>query len=177
MKVKIKVGNISQFHEARYCAGMGVDWIGFDNITSESFAEMTSWLVGPQFAIEVEALPAALIPDTIMEVPASEITKVQGNFSVRLHLKEWEKYKGEISAGKNAIQYVQVQLSDDKVENEKALKELSSIVKVYVLVENIERLDDYLSLQTEGIALAGGMQEDYSPVSSVLEQLQMKSEK
>lgn len=177
MKVKIKVGNISQFNEARYCAGMGVDWIGFDNITSESFAEMKSWLVGPQFAVEVEAMPGTLIPDTIMEVPASEITKVQGSFAIRLHLKEWEKYKEEISTRKNSIQYVQVHLSDNEVENEKALKELSSIVKVYVLVENAERLDDYLLLQTEGIALTGGMKEDYSHISSVLEQLQVKSEK
>ncbi len=57
LKTKVKVGNITSLSEARYCAGMGVDFLGFpfghDYETDfKRFTEITSWVSGPKFVIE-----------------------------------------------------------------------------------------------------------------------------
>lgn len=56
---KIKVGSVSSLSDARYFAGMGVDWLGFDvNADSESYVSpelyknMTGWVAGPKRVIE-----------------------------------------------------------------------------------------------------------------------------
>ena len=55
LKLKIKVGNITNLSDARYSAGMGVDWLGFrmDNIDPQTFREITGWVTGPRFVIEI----------------------------------------------------------------------------------------------------------------------------
>ncbi|PGH37329.1 MAG: hypothetical protein CRN43_21830 [Candidatus Nephrothrix sp. EaCA] len=164
------MGNISRFAEARYCSGMGADWIGFKNITPESFAEMAGWLAGPRFALEAEHIPATRIHNTVLEIPVSEIAKTHGDIAIRLGMNEWEKYKHEIWAKKNLIRYAQVHA--DEPVNRKALEEMCACTEVYVLAEE-EKLDFCLSLGTQGIALTGGStNEDYSPLSTILEKLQ-----
>lgn len=64
----VKVGKVSNLSDARYCAGMGVDVIGF-NLTPETknfvpadkFREITEWLSGVDFAGEFVGLSAAEI--------------------------------------------------------------------------------------------------------------------
>ena len=55
----VKIGNVSNLSDARYCAGMGVDVIGFpidgsgqQGLTSEKFLEITEWISGIQLAGE-----------------------------------------------------------------------------------------------------------------------------
>jgi phosphoribosylanthranilate isomerase len=61
LKTKVKVSNITSLSEARYCAGMGVDFLGFrfwDNDENnyetdfKRFTEISSWVSGPKFVIE-----------------------------------------------------------------------------------------------------------------------------
>ncbi|GAB4229059.1 MAG: hypothetical protein Tsb0034_00560 [Ekhidna sp.] len=59
LKTFVKISNISNLSDARYCAGMMVDVLGFnvdgttDNYVSEGdFAEITEWVTGVQFAGE-----------------------------------------------------------------------------------------------------------------------------
>jgi phosphoribosylanthranilate isomerase len=57
LKTKVKVSNITSLSEARYCAGMGVDFLGFrfwnDYETDlKRFTEITSWVSGPKLVIE-----------------------------------------------------------------------------------------------------------------------------
>ena len=61
----VKIGNISNLSDARYCAGMMADVLGFnlqpespDYISPESFTEITNWLSGVQFAGEFGDLDA-----------------------------------------------------------------------------------------------------------------------
>jgi phosphoribosylanthranilate isomerase len=56
----VKVGNISNLSDARYCAGMGVDMLGFRVIesqsnfmTSKQFQEIRGWVTGPKIVAEV----------------------------------------------------------------------------------------------------------------------------
>lgn len=57
MKAKVKVGNITNLSEARYCSGMGVDLLGFpvgeDGLKPEQYKQLIEWVAGPEFVLEV----------------------------------------------------------------------------------------------------------------------------
>lgn len=54
LRTFVKVGNVDNLSDARYCAGMGVDLIGFNigEVPPEKFDEITSWVCGVGFVIE-----------------------------------------------------------------------------------------------------------------------------
>lgn len=60
LKTKVAVTGVTNLHDARYCAGTGVDWVGFpidpslgQAVSKEDFAEITGWVTGPLFLGEV----------------------------------------------------------------------------------------------------------------------------
>lgn len=64
LKTLVKVGEISNLSDARYCAGMGVEMLGFNLdpsssqfMSPESFNDITNWLAGVKFVGEFEDLP------------------------------------------------------------------------------------------------------------------------
>lgn len=59
LKTFVKVGNITNLSDARYCAGMGVDMLGFcvnpaspDFIHPDNIKEIIGWVAGPQFVAD-----------------------------------------------------------------------------------------------------------------------------
>src|SRR5690242_4975145 len=62
----VKVGNISNLSDARYCAGMGVDMLGFRVIESQNnfmsakqFQEIRGWVTGPRIVAEIYGIDSA----------------------------------------------------------------------------------------------------------------------
>lgn len=60
LKTLVKVGSITNLSDARYCAGMGVDFLGFrviqdqpGAISPKSFQEIRGWVTGPQIVAEL----------------------------------------------------------------------------------------------------------------------------
>ena len=60
LRTFVKVGNITNLSDARYCAGMGVDMMGFcidpenkNFVNPESFQEITKWVSLPHFVGEI----------------------------------------------------------------------------------------------------------------------------
>jgi phosphoribosylanthranilate isomerase len=60
LKTVVKVGNISNLSDARYCSGMGVDMLGFSVIEGQAhylspklFQEIRGWISGPKVVAEV----------------------------------------------------------------------------------------------------------------------------
>jgi phosphoribosylanthranilate isomerase len=65
LKTFVKAGRISNLSDARYCAGMGVDMLGFQVIESAEyyvdparFQEFRGWFTGPQVVAEIYGLPS-----------------------------------------------------------------------------------------------------------------------
>jgi phosphoribosylanthranilate isomerase len=63
LRTLVKVGNITNLSEARYCAGMNVDLLGFVTVASQenylppsSFQDIRGWLAGPKIVAEVYGL-------------------------------------------------------------------------------------------------------------------------
>jgi phosphoribosylanthranilate isomerase len=63
LKTLVKIGGITNLSDARYCAGMGVDMLGFDviadrpnYISPESFHQIRGWIAGPLIVAEITGL-------------------------------------------------------------------------------------------------------------------------
>ena len=81
----VKISNVSSLSDARYCAGMMVDVLGFnidpssdDQVKSEDFKEITEWVAGVQFAGEFHDATIDQIKEVIKAYPVDyiEIEKV-----------------------------------------------------------------------------------------------------
>lgn len=70
----VKVGRISNLSDARFCAGMGVDMLGFrvlegqvHYLSSKAFQEIRGWISGPGIVAEVYGLRNAATLDAVLE--------------------------------------------------------------------------------------------------------------
>ena len=57
LRTLIKVSNINNLSDARYCAGMGVEMLGFsmDQLSFDKFKEMRGWLAGVKVVGETDS--------------------------------------------------------------------------------------------------------------------------
>lgn len=67
LKTQVKVSSIANLSDARYCAGMGVDWLGFplQEISLERFTEIRNWLAGVQIVGEFTKASADQIKEMV----------------------------------------------------------------------------------------------------------------
>jgi phosphoribosylanthranilate isomerase len=80
LRTKVKVSAIENLSDARYCAGMGVEWLGFSmtEVPVDKFNEIRQWLSGVQIVgeafkcseSETIALCEAYKPD-VLEIDSS----------------------------------------------------------------------------------------------------------
>jgi len=76
LKTFVKISNISNLSDARYCAGMMVDVLGFNidpksesQVSAEDFTEIAEWVAGVQFAGEFSEASIDEIKETIKSYP------------------------------------------------------------------------------------------------------------
>ena len=87
LRTLIKVSNISNLSDARYCAGMGVEMLGFsmDELSFEKFKEMRGWLAGVKVVGETDSQDILKIielneiykPDYVQVSDFQHITEIQ----------------------------------------------------------------------------------------------------
>ncbi|SNS27554.1 phosphoribosylanthranilate isomerase [Belliella buryatensis] len=90
LKTFVKISNINNLSDARYCAGMYVNLMGFnleqnheDFISPEKFKEITDWLSGLEFVAEFETAHPDTILSTIQEYSGIKFIEIQEE----IHLK------------------------------------------------------------------------------------------
>lgn len=91
LKTRVKVGNITNLSDARYCAGMGVDMLGYTVvpdregfIPAKLYQEIRGWISGPSTVAELYGMTSATDLDAVMEeyrpdyleIPASALPLV-----------------------------------------------------------------------------------------------------
>lgn len=74
LKTRVKVGNITNLSDARYCAGMGVDMLGYTvvpdragYIAARLYQEIRGWISGPSTVAELYGMTDSTDLDTMME--------------------------------------------------------------------------------------------------------------
>lgn len=189
LKTKVKVGNITNLSDARYCAGMGVDFLGFpvsgpDGVTLEKFKEINGWVTGPELVIEIDSADnaEALIDQfyaNYIETDAallSDLHNLQGkSLIVRVELSNWKTTASLLFPYKEQIQYLLVRNVLDAPM--KALKEAAQNYSLLLEFDEKAQLEDLLDLPMSGIALKGGNElkpglKEYDQIASVLEKLE-----
>lgn len=192
LKTKVKVGNITNLSDARYCAGMGVDLLGFPigdadgQIPFDIFREIAGWVSGPTFVLEYS--------DTMNEAELQQVTEstaiqyIQLNYEqlsrlgskidlpiiLNSNIPEWLTIKDNLV--KYDISYLA--LSKDNSVNWKQMEEINKKVKILIPYTQIEDIEEIKSLPITGILLEGSSedkpgQKDYDHLATALESLEV----
>lgn len=192
LKTKVKVGNITNLSDARYCAGMGVDLLGFPignsegEISIETFKEIAEWVAGPEFILELS--------DTIDHALLQKVTQMESIKHIQLNMDQF-KSLGSSQQGKSLI--VLTNLNEWKLRHNELKKEtiayliiedkkliwdeievINKAIPVIVPHSHLPADTDPSQFPIAGIALEGTNedkpgQKDYDHLAEVLEMLEV----
>ena len=183
LKTSVKVSEVNNLSDARYCAGMGVQMMGFvmkhdtkPVISKENYLAITGWIEGVDYvgefwnasddeilAIQNELDFAYLQTDDVDQ--ANRLA--EKGFQVILQLGEFPT--GELSS----ISYVIVE-GDLDLESLKQASELNEIIFSGDIT--LENLDIILESEVSGIQLKGGEEirpgyKNFDELADILEEL------
>lgn len=182
LRTFVKVGSITNLSDARYCAGMGADLLGFraipgndNHINPKQFQEIRGWVTGPQIVAEVygmadiaswSSIQEDYRPDMV-ELGLSELAILSGEppLPYILALATGE----QVPAGSNPT-YVLINPDDP------ALLQLTTKHQVLVLVQQTSVVQSLLDGGITGLALQGGQEDrpglrEYNELGEILEML------
>jgi len=193
LKTLVKVGKISNLSDARYCAGMNVDLLGFrviagqdHYVSPELFKEIRGWFSGPAIVAEVygiqknEDLPAILeqyLPDFI-ELSLQDLIKLHSpssSYILSTTAEELTAQENVLAPFRNQISKVIIPAST----NQELVTELARSYKVLLSADSETPIELLLhNPSIKGIALQGSAEEkpglkNYDSISTILEQLEI----
>jgi phosphoribosylanthranilate isomerase len=187
LKTLVKVGNVTNLSDARYSAGMGVEFLGFrviegqhGSVSAKSFQEIRGWITGPQIVAELygiqgpESLPSIVEqfqPD-YFELSLTEFMRVGGSLSLPfiLSLESGEDLPASL-VSKPA--YVLTDVSESRYSK------LIPEYEIMAIVKGVNELQ-YVIGQTgiSAVALSGSAEirpglKTYDDLSEILEALEV----
>ena len=143
LKTFVKISNVNNLSDARYCAGMMVDIIGFNvdptsdsRISPEDFKEITEWVAGVQFAGEFTDASKDTICEALNEYPIDLIQISDLNQVEAINL-----------LGKPMIFKLNVESSEDVAAIKSKLSYLDELVKIVILKSTKEDLFEEIDAQ------------------------------
>lgn len=182
------MGRITNLSEARYCAGMGVDWLGFpvgeNGLTPEAYRQLIEWVTGPEFVLEVHQSHTLDLDDITEHYPGHYISigptqidwlaKPNLQFVLVLKPSDWLSIYGEVM-GRSNIRFVEV--VGASASDVATIRAISAHFPTIIQVGSLDQLSQVSQMQNEGISLLGSKEEkpgiqDYGLVADVLEQLE-----
>jgi len=185
LKTKVKAGNITNLSDARYCAGMGVDWLSFpaDVVNPTTFKEITDWVTGPQFILEVkEGASIDYIdqyPVSVLEISSQQLNLIDRlssfDWIVTLPLSSWNLKRNDLISVKDKISFLVIELDHEDLQ---AVSDISSHFKILINQTNKHSVDRLLALPIEGINVTGENElkpglKDFEKLASILEDLEV----
>ncbi len=188
LKTTVKVGSITSLSEARYCAGMGVDLLGFPvgdgGLQPEQYRQMIEWVAGPELVLEVNhsrTLDLQYItenyPGHYIEIGRGQLDWLSNstlNFILAIEPADWVSLYGDLM-GRDNIKFIELL---GATKNDVAtVRAINSQFPVLLNVTSAAGLGDGLLMNTKGISLTGSEEEkpgikDYGHVAEVLEALE-----
>lgn len=193
LKTKVKVGNITNLSDARYCAGMGVDLLGFPigeadgQISFNTFKEIAEWVAGPEFIWEYadtmdedgfqKVTQSGLIKHIQLEY--DQLKRLHGQLEnlsaiLKTSIDEWSDIHPHLSTYN--ISYLV--LEESKTPEWKKVEEINSSLPTLIPQQIIPDMNTIDSLPISGIILEGSSedkpgQKDYDHLATVLESLEV----
>lgn len=89
LKTFVKVSGINNLSDARYCAGMGVNVLGFNTdplsesyVPPEKFNAIREWVAGVSLAAEFSLSPAQAIEQQLKTLPPLDFLQIENSFDL-----------------------------------------------------------------------------------------------
>ncbi|UII25925.1 phosphoribosylanthranilate isomerase [Fulvivirga maritima] len=195
LKTFVKVSSVNNLSDARYCAGMEVNQIGFSleegnesYISPEKFSELTEWLSGVEYVGEFENYSTDKIKEALQNydvsfvqvIDAQQVKELSNDFSALILTTTAKEL---IDIDKNLpIEYLLVsgngnEWTEEELDIIHHFKDTYQILLSSGVDENnIEEL--LQKTGAAGIALQGGNElrpgyKDYDELADILESLEM----
>ncbi|RJE74798.1 hypothetical protein [Reichenbachiella sp. MSK19-1] len=201
LKSFVKVGNISNLSDARYCAGFGVDMIGFnldpqnDNpVALETAQEIMGWVAGVDLVMEYGNLPLAQIREThqnigtgylqVNSVEVAQALATDTKVILKIHIddaNDLTAFTSEADGLPEDIAYLLIDCQDESLylDIDQAISELELTIPTLkafdVTADNVLAKPAFY----HGIALSGSHEEkpgfkDYDELADILEVLEIE---
>ncbi len=189
LKTRVKVGSITNLSDARYCAGMGVDWLGFPGaLDPKKVREITEWVSGPE--IVAEWSNASEIGDmtsliqgynaSMVQIGVQHLGKIPvGNVGLIITLTptEWIQSRQLLQHFRSSIRYVLLTDHDTRPDSDWITKVTAEFPVLLGYGISPETLDDVMNLPIAGLALNGSDEskpglKDYASLADILEALE-----
>ena len=201
LKTFVKISGITNLSDARYCAGMYVDLLGFSleertdkYIGPKEYSEITGWVSGLEFVGEFETYSSAEILETLKEYPSIKwiehdriepLEELEGKgfgLLYKMGLEEVLRIEKEVAERLSSLGIIfhltsiHNELTDHDFE---AIRNLSANCRVILGVgineANVNSLISDLNLY--GISLTGGDEikpglKDFDELADILEALE-----
>ncbi|WP_425391520.1 hypothetical protein [Ekhidna sp.] len=143
LKTFVKISNISNLSDARYCAGMMVDVLGFNidpssdsQVSDSDFAEITEWVAGVKFAGEFYGAGLDQIKESVKNYPVDYIEIGDLDLVEKVGL-----------LGKPLIFRLEINNSSQLAQFKSDLSYLDELVKMVIVISNNEKLFDEIDSQ------------------------------
>ena len=201
LKTTVKIGRITNLSDARYGAGMGVDFLGFcfssdseEYIEPDEFKEIAGWVSGPQLVGEFINEQATTIYNLAKELKLEIVQVEQVHTANELSSKlkviyrlnlETLSDKDEITVClQNLTPTVEYVLIDsEKIPNQNQLKAIEALSSQFKILRGFDLNDESISDELDKSAVTGislnGSQEikagfkDYDELADILEALEL----
>jgi len=156
LKTKVKVSKITNLSEARYCAGMGVDYLSFptSSVDLKSYQEITGWVAGPKFGIEMDGDENNLFQTDFFEITTGQLNKIPASAKafVTISVNEWFEKKPELISSKEKILAIELKINSIE-DSKKIIQEIEKEFEVYIKLDSNHHLESILDLPIVGISL------------------------
>jgi phosphoribosylanthranilate isomerase len=181
---KVKVNRVTNLSDARYCAGMGVDFLSFPvaSVDPKTYQEITGWVAGPQFGIEVNPdnfEKTQLYRSDFIQIDVANLDQLhtENRLVLALEISSWETEKSKLLARKvqiNALEFNFASVTSAAIE---VIQDASKDFEVFVKFNSSLDLPQLLRLPITGITLEGNSEtkpglKDY-PFAEILERLEV----
>lgn len=156
----VKISSVNNLSDARYCAGMEVDQLGFvieegeeSYVSSEDFKEIADWLSGVEFVGEVNTAQ-------------SDLSAIIANYKLdAIQIRHEEQIEAAFTTGLKVVFHADNQ--------EKAEQILNAYPKVdYILLDTDTAIDASICSQPQKVVITSGF--DANNVKSQFESSDLK---
>lgn len=202
LKTKVKISQITNLSDARYSAGMGVRYLGFNFMANHenytppaTFMEIKSWISGPEFVGEFEDAEISYIHEypNLEEVDLIEVTRpdtlkelslLEKPIILKLDISKFSspsELEGILNSAKNLVELFLIEKSSGGNFDLETILSLGSCYPI-LLGFGMNKKNIHQIIQDsllEGIALQGDKEEkvgfkDYEVLADILEEIELE---
>ncbi len=193
LKLSVKIGDVTNLSDARYAAGMGVDYIGFNIdstsqnfVTAKTFKEIVNWISGVGIIGEIGNQPvdsSEEYPPYLLETSNSSALNISNEAIFRLKGQSLSiaEIEGKLKDNTNSIFHVVEVTQKQLEENLSGFANLCANFPIYLSANFNEALLEKVvaTIKPKGIEIKGGLEDqpgfkDYDGIADVLEWLEVE---